>query len=511
METKRIFSILVFLLFGLAAQAQRQAYSTINGNCFQYFETGCDSPYANMILKFNDDSLEQIIEPLNLNLATNYSRAAFSDTNGNLLFASNGWRLIDSQGNVLSNRLYRSEIPHPGDSPENTMVLVTMGPLFLNDPGDDSKAYLFYGEYEAFQDPPYTIAADTYFSYAYLDIPTQSLISQNNTILDVPSNGGNMQACRHANGRDWWIIKPGIRENKFFIGLLDPTGINMQEVTIDGMPDRTQGNTFAQFSFDGSRFVHYTCFPNRILYTFDFDRCAGELSNMEIHDLSDSLRAGDLNALTLSPDGSKVYMKKGTYLSEPQQIQGLLQFDLNTSLYYYVAFYATAPLLTPNGKTVLIQSFYYNDSSEIVSTLSEIMNPNALGSDCNLIEHKYAIQNNATFIMPSNYANFKLGALTGSSCDTLSTGIPTSLINPAFHFKVYPNPMEGSLTIERDVPALSAISISDMLGRVVWQGETAAHTTVLTEEIESLKQGIYWLEIQDVNTGNRAGKRFIKR
>ena len=113
--------------------------------------------------------------------------------------------------------------------------------------------------------------------------------------------------------------------------------------------------------------------------------------------------------------------------------------------------------------------------------------------------------------MPSNYANFKLGALTGSSCDTLSTGIPTSLINPAFHFKVYPNPMEGSLTIERDVPALSAISISDMLGRVVWQGETAAHTTVLTEEIESLKQGIYWLEIQDVNTGNRAGKRFIKR
>lgn len=509
METKRAVNIIFYLLISFAALAQRQAYSTINGECW-INSTGCDSPSANMILKFNDDSLEQIIEPLNLGLATYYSRAAFSDMNGNLLFASNGWRLINSTGEVLSYKLWRDDIPHPGDSPENTMVLVTMGPLFLNDPGDSSKAYLLYGEYETYQDPPYTIAADSYFSYAYLDIPTQTLISQNNTILDTPTNLGNMQACRHANGRDWWIIKPGIRENKFFIGLLDPNGVNMEEITISGIPDRVQGNTFAQFSFEGNRFVHYTCFPNRVLYAFDFDRCSGELSNMEMHDLSDSLRAGDLNAIALSPDGTKVYIKKGGYLSQPVQVPGQLQYDLNTNSFHYVSQYSSAPFLTPNGKTVLIQSFFTENGINH-QTLSEIMNPNEPGVNCNIVEHKYPLQNNATFVMPSNYANFKLGALAGSNCDSLNSGIPTVLNYPPFHFRAYPNPVESSLTIERDVPGASQLIITDMLGRVIWQGETKEHTTVLSKEIEHLKAGIYWLELQDNKTGKRAGKKFVKK
>lgn len=510
METKRLI-IHIFCIFSFSVSfGQRQAYSTINGNCWQYFQAGCDSPSANMILKFNDDSLEQIIEPLNLNLATNYSRAAFSDTNGNLLFASNGWRLVNSSGEILSYKLWRDEMPHPDDSPESTMVLVTMGPLFLNDPGDSTKAYLFYGEYETYQFPPYTLNADTYFSYAYLDIPTQSLISQENTILDVTTQSGNMQACRHGNGRDWWIIKPGINQNSFYIGLLDPYGLIMEEIIIPEVVESVQARTFSQFSFNGDKFIHFAVAPDRLLYIYDFDRCSGTLSNMQLHDLSDSLRAGDINAMTLSPDGSKVYMKKANFISQPSQIQGVLQYDLTTQQYYYVCFHSTAPQLTPNGKTVLIQSSYF-ENSNIVFTLSEIMNPNSFGASCNFIEHKYVTQNNATFIMPSNYANFKLGALEGSICDSLITGIPTSLNYPSLRFKAYPNPVESSLTIEQDIPSLLNLKITDMFGRSVWQGKTSEHKTVLTHEIRILTNGIYWLEIQDLKTGKRGGTKFVKR
>jgi hypothetical protein len=461
-----------------------------------------------MILKFNDDSLEQIIEPLDLNLSTLYSRAAFSDTNGNLIFASNGWRLVDSEGNILSNKLWRDEIPHPGDSQESTMILVTLGPLFLDDPGDPTKAYLFYGEYELYQFPPYTLTADTYFSYAYLDIPTQSLISQENTILSTLTQNGNMQACRHANGRDWWLIKPGINQNSFFIGLLDPSGISMQEIIIPQAPGTIQARTFSQFSFEGNKFVHFAVAPNRILYTYDFDRCAGELSNMQMHDLSDSLNAGDINAFALSPDGSKVYIKKGNYTTEPQQVEGNLQFDLNTGEYYFVTNFGTAPFLAPNGKTILIATF---NESIFNRTLSEIMNPNESGANCNIVEHKYSIQNNATFVMPSNYANFRLGAIEGSSCDSLSVGVPTNLDYPSLRFKVYPNPVESSLTIEQDIPSLLELRITDMLGRTLWQGKTSEHTTILSKEIETLQNGIYWIEIQDLNTGKRGGKRFLKQ
>ncbi len=58
-------------------------------------------------------------------------------------------------------------------------------------------------------------------------------------------------------------------------------------------------------------------------------------------------------------------------------------------------FHSTAPQLTPNGKTVLIQSSYFENSNIVL--LSEIMNPNEFGAACNLIEHKYSIENNATF------------------------------------------------------------------------------------------------------------------
>jgi len=513
METKRFVIFIIGVFLFSVSFGQRQAYTTINGGCLYGFDLA-ECPYLDqggIIIKFNDDSLEQIIEPVNLHLATYYSRAAFSDTNGNLLFASNGWRLVDSSGTVLSYKLWRDEIPHPNDTPDTSDILVTMGPLFLNDPGDSTKAYLFYGEYDpAFQyNPPSTatIPADLYFSYAYLDIPTQSLISQENTILDIPTQNGNMQACRHGNGRDWWIIKPGINQNSFYIGLLDPNGLSMEEIIVPGIAPNKQARTFSQFSFNGDKFVHFAVFPNRLMFSYDFDRCSGTLSNMQLHDLSDSLRAGDINAMTLSPDGSKVYFKKGGY---PQQIQGVLQYDLITQQYYYVCFHATAPQLTPNGKTVLIQSSYF-ENSNIVFTLSEIMNPNSFGASCNFIEHKYVTQNNATFIMPSNYANFKLGALGGSICDSLSTGIPTSLNYPSLRFKAYPNPVESSLTIEQDIPSLLNLKITDMFGRLVWQGKTSEHKTVLTQEIRTFTNGIYWLEIQDLKTGKRGGTKFIKK
>jgi len=465
---------------------------------------------AGIILKFNDDSLEQIIEPVNLHLATYYSRAAFSDTNGNLLFASNGWRLVNSTGEILSYKLWRDEMPHPEDTPDTTDLLVTMGPLFLNDPGDSSKAYLFYGEYELYEFPPYTLTADTYFSYAYLDITSQSIISQENTILSTPTQNGNMQACRHANGRDWWLIKPGIYQNSFFIGLLNPFGINMQEITIPEAPTTIQARTFSQFSFDGDKFVHFAVAPDRLLYTYDFDRCLGELSNMQMHDLSDSLRAGDINAMTLSPDGSKVYIKKGGYISQPQQVPGTLQYDLNTNQFYYINV-TSSPFLTPNGKTVLLQSATNIGQSDMNLFLSEIMQPDSAGLACNLQLNKYPIQNNATFVMPSNYANFRLGALQGSICDSLSTGIPTGLDYPNLRFKIFPNPVESILTIEQDIPSFCSLKITDMLGKVHWKGNTNNQKTILSKEIENLNQGIYWLEIQDLKTGKRAGKKFIKK
>jgi hypothetical protein len=140
----RAICFFLFFSFSNITFAQRQSDNTINGMCDQS-DFGCEPPIANMIIKFNEDSIESIIEPLNLNIAINYSRAAYSDKFGNLLFACNGWRLVDNTGSIITHKLWREDIPWPGDSPDSTMVLNTLGPLFLNDPGDSTKAFYFMG------------------------------------------------------------------------------------------------------------------------------------------------------------------------------------------------------------------------------------------------------------------------------------------------------------------------------------------------------------------------------
>ncbi len=41
--------------------------------------------------------------------------------------------------------------------------------------------------------------------------------------LDV----GKLSACRHANGRDWWVILPAFNSNLYYRYLLTPSGIDL--------------------------------------------------------------------------------------------------------------------------------------------------------------------------------------------------------------------------------------------------------------------------------------------
>ncbi len=488
-----LFILLCF--FSGLIQAQKQAYTTMNGDCSQTLQNGCIEPYANMILKFNDDSLEQIIEPVDLNLATYYSRAAFSDTAGNLVFASNGWRLVNSSGEILAHKLWLDSMPHPDDSYDSTMLLVNMGPLFLDDPGDAAKAYLFYGQYKRlFNAVNQQMRADIFFTYAYLDIPTKTLISKNNIILTDTTNSGDMQACRHANGRDWWLIKPGLKENQIYFGLLSPSGITMQLLEIPDITSRHQAGTFSQFSFDGTKYFHYTGTYTRTMFVYDFDRCNGTLSNPITIDMTDSLMYGDINAFALSPDGTKIYIRKYNFTPIFPQIQGLLQYDLLNGNYTYLAFSASAPNASPNGKSILQQSSY-DENGVTYQTLSEIENPNEAGTACNYVEHKYHINNNATFVMPSNWANFKLGALQGSPCDTLSTHVSEIQLEPT-KMLVYPNPSRGMLYVQlKNQGAKAQLFVRNAQGSVLYSSEFYLSQQVNLEQI-NLSYGLYFIEVK---------------
>jgi hypothetical protein len=494
----RLFILLVFTTS--FCFAQRQADNLINGNCYQVQGLGdCLTPYANMVLKFNDDGLQEIIEPLNLGLAINYSRAAYSDADGNLAFASNGWRLVDQQGNVLSNRLYFDWVPWPGDNPDPTMVLNSLGPLFLNDPGNSNRAYLFYGQYMGGDFGPEIVKADVVFTYAYLDVPNRALISQNNIVMNDTSASGDMLACRHANGRDWWLIKPGIYEDEYYIGLLSPTGISeMQKNTIPGIFHRGQFETLSYFSFDGLKFLHYTGKRNKYLHEYDFDRCTGKLLNPVVHDLTDSIPSGDGNACTASPDGSKLYIRRSTW--PDAGLEGaFLQYDLNSSNWTFLSSTITSsPQVTPNGKEILMQSRIIAGDTAY-TTLSRILQPNLPGLFCNFVTHTDTLQNNPSFVYPSNFANFRLGPIDGSSCDTLGINSVESFINQKAEIAIYPNPAKEMITIRllNTIPRNPSVYIYNSLGTLVYQCqfENAIHTLKFNDF--NFSNGFYWMKIMN--------------
>lgn len=499
-----------FCLFYSWASAQRQADNLINGNCDQFSGGGdCLPPYANSVFKFNDSGLEEIIEPLDLGLATYYSRAAYSDAEGNLAFASNGWRLVDHQGNVLSNRLYFDWVPWPADNPDPTMVLNSLGPLFLNDPGNPDRAYLFYGQFMGGNFGPEVLKADVVFTYAYLDVPNRALISQNNIVMSDTSASGDMQACRHANGRDWWLIKPGIYEDEYYIGLLSPTGISeMQKNTIPGIIHRGQFETYSYFSFDGLKFLHFTGKRYKYLHEYDFDRCTGTLYNPVVHDLTDSIPFGDHNACNISPDGSKLYIRRSPW---PNAGLGdaFLQYDLNNSNWTFLSnVITTSPQLSPNGKEILLSSRIVATDT-LYRTLSRILQPNQPGLLCNFITHNDTLQNTPTFVSPSNFANFRLGPIDGSACDTLGINSVEALEKPKADISVYPNPAEDVLNIRllNAIPKKPIVYIFNSLGALVYHSkfENAVHTLRLSDL--NLSKGLYWIKI--MNGNDSFVKRFV--
>jgi hypothetical protein len=119
----------LLILMSCSLAAQREGDSFAVGFCDYMFPHGCVEPYGSAIYKFNEEGLEAIIEPAGLNLNTDYSRAAFSDKHtGDLLFASNGWRLVNRAGQTLSPKLWFNHYQAPHSQNGEANLLYTQNP-----------------------------------------------------------------------------------------------------------------------------------------------------------------------------------------------------------------------------------------------------------------------------------------------------------------------------------------------------------------------------------------------
>ncbi len=504
---------LIFILFCLACletYSQRQADAMFFGGCYNNQTCLCNIPKQGNIYKFNEDSLELIIDPACLPMASFYSRASFSDRHtGELIFASNGWRLVNGDEQIVSHKLWLDNTPHPGGV-DSTGVDVVAGPLFLPYPGDSTKAYLFYGQYFNYSLQSLNFVADKYFTFAVLDIPSRSLISKNNVLLDDTSSLGDMQACRHANGRDWWIIKPDIYSNKYFIGLLTPQGLQMTNVIIPNAPNSIRCNTSSKFNIQGNKYIQYNGPYSRSIHEYDFDRCSGTLNNFVLHDISDSISPADgsLASMSISPDGSKFYFSRNGSFFPPIN-QGFFQVDLATDIMNMIVRYGGSPQMAPNGKTIIFRGDSLIGNNQWLTRISEISNPNESFANLNIHHFKYSHPNANLGIAPSNFAYMRLGADTLSICDSLSVITKRIKVKKPNGLVVFPNPATNQLNLVFDKNSTGTIAIFDAMGKEVYSYLINNPNLEVQIDISNFNSGIYYLSYRNKDVSIH--RKFIKQ
>ncbi len=362
------------------------------------------------------------------------------DSTGSLLFYSNGM--------FINNRDY--EVMEGGDSiaygefwerfvdtiyPTTYQGLrIWQGALSLPYPGHSGEYIMLYEDFDI-----HNILINHVY-YAIIDINKNNglgkvikkdidLIEQKDE-FDVIADWGKLTACKHANGRDWWVIVPNTFKNEIYIYLLTPSGINLirkKEFESYRISKSQLGQ--ASFSPDGSYFAlwgGHAILREGNLRLYDFDRCTGELTN----ERADTLLSIYGDGLCFSPNSEYLYVSNDRYL---------FQFDLKESDFFgskTIVAYRDFDWENEFGNRFTLswmalgqdKKIYIIPNSGNSTHIHRINKPDNRGIDCEVQQHIIKLPTNVgTARTIPNYPNFRLGPIDDSVCDTLGIdNIPVS-------------------------------------------------------------------------------------
>ena len=232
------------------------------------------------------------------------SPCPMSDKDGNLILFANGCELHGPDGEVLSNGDQITPDQWVFDTYCPDYYPFTGSWMMLPDPGNDTLYYLLAIGH---RNTPVIYAWGVYASR----LSDQEIFEKNTLICADSVFGGHLTACRHGNGRDWWLLFNKITTNLYYTYLLDPSGIHLMEIQSIGTPTPWLGSGSGQcaFSPDGSRYIHYNNVTD--MYVYDFDRCSGQLSHFQQVDILYNENTGNsFGGMAISPNSPEIFARQ---------------------------------------------------------------------------------------------------------------------------------------------------------------------------------------------------------
>lgn len=356
------------------------------------------------VLSFYNADLK-ITDNQEIDLCFDSSSSSFSNYNGSLLFYSNNKEIRDINDQLIFN----------GHLENNGFTEQVSPQSFIYLPFDEGQLIQYV----------YTTYSNDFPSYS--DNINLSVISDQDGVLGIFSetedltadslSTGNLTACRHANGEDWWILA-ALADNPIVYSLLfTPSGVQSTD-TLSVTNNMKNGLGQAVFSPNGENYIQLNLVNLNepgYLDIFDFNRATGELSNQQRTTLSLNAFAG---GVAVSPSSQYLYVA---------DYETILQYDLWAedvlssvdtvavydgfleSGFFPTRFYLAQ--LAPDGKI-------YINSPSGVRSLHVIEFPDKKGVACNVRQHAIQLPNFNSFTL-ANHPNYRLGSIDGSPADSL--------------------------------------------------------------------------------------------
>jgi len=334
--------LLFFLCMSSLAYSQKEA-------SYWYFGEGAG-------LHFNaDGSVTPLTDGKLINLE---GCAALSDSNGNLLFYTDGITVYNKNHQIMLNG---TGLKGAWSSSQSATIVPK--------PGASNIFYVFTID-EA--------AKSNGVQYSEIDLNLDGGlggITANKNILVYTPSLEKISVVKHSNNTDLWIVTHGWNSNTFYAHLLTAAGLSATPVTsnVGGVIGGSQNNVlgYMKISPDGTKLAAGHCF--NFLELFDFDVATGKVSNpIRIK----STHFEQIYGVEFSPNSKLLYLA----VSNMRQIYQYNLTATNIAASEILIANATNHLgalqLGPNNKIYIAN---YDETN-----LGVINNPDIIGLGCNL-------------------------------------------------------------------------------------------------------------------------------
>lgn len=459
------------------------------------------STFGNALIRFLPESVQ--IAGADLRMNFEITAAAISDSSGNLLFYTNGCHVANALGDTLAGGgdlnpgAVRDWVcPHHG-------YVSPLGAMFLPAPNDpENYFYLLHMgvQYAANSGWSY---GPFYFSFIDKnDNGGQGAVLSSNSILQEGAMLEPFSVVRHGNGRDWWILVPGYGGNLYHRFLLSPAGFSDEGEIAVGPPFACTRVGSSGFSLDGRKFAHT---QNCRTIVFDFDRCAGQLSNPVEFVRPDYIFGG--GGVAFSPDANRLFVSEqlAVLAADLTSANPVLDTIAGISDTYGAGLH-----LMQYGPD---KNLYFNvlHRTRFLPTLRNLSESLPTYDKQGLPLSRYSVRTLPYF------PNYRLYDFPDSPCDTLGIDTPVATSEPetpnVATVRAFPNPVHDLWQIEFSlVPDAGdrELAIYNASGQTMLRQIIAPTQPGLSLSLRDWPNGFYSWQLRAKNGERVAKGKFIK-